>query len=138
MKYGFKSKLNVYGKIEDIKMNKYFEFENIIYRGETKNVDSVLSKNQILILFSRWEGFPNVVIEAFAKGLPVLTSSNIRGINELINNSNAGFFIDNKNCDFIIKEIIDNYSVYSKNAIAFSKNYTYEKIKPKWLNLVNE
>jgi glycosyltransferase involved in cell wall biosynthesis len=50
----------------------------------TENVDSILSQTDILCAPSSWEGFPNVVAESLAAGLPVIGFRDCDGVSDLI------------------------------------------------------
>lgn len=57
-------------KIEDYSLS-----ESVIFWGKEENVARLLRSGDLLILSSRSEGLPNVVLEAMSSGLPVLASS---------------------------------------------------------------
>ena len=67
---------------------------------------------------------PNVVIEAMACGLPILTT-NSGGIPEMIDYENikAGIYIDEHNPIMSLNTLIKFYEKFSKNALFLSKNY---------------
>jgi glycosyltransferase involved in cell wall biosynthesis len=51
--------------------------------GWQNDVPGLLKRSDLLVLPSRWEGMPNVVLESMAAGLPIL-STNVEGIGELL------------------------------------------------------
>lgn len=57
--------------------------ERVHFLGFRDDVPRLLAAAKLLILPSRWEGMPNVVLEAMASGLPVL-SSDVEGVRELL------------------------------------------------------
>lgn len=59
--------------------------------GVIAEINSFYKKADIFILTSDWEGTPNVILEAMASGLPVV-STNVGGVSEIIKNGVTGFF----------------------------------------------
>ena len=80
---------------------------------------------------------PNVVIEAMACGLPILTT-NSGGIPEIIEceNKKAGIYIDELNPIMSLNTLIKFYEKFSKNASYLAKNYFDFEITSK--NYLNE
>jgi glycosyltransferase involved in cell wall biosynthesis len=48
--------------------------DNLVFLGECDNVPSLLTQAGFLVLCSEYEGFPNVILEAMAAGLPVIAT----------------------------------------------------------------
>jgi glycosyltransferase involved in cell wall biosynthesis len=51
--------------------------------GWRKDVAAILAASRLLVLPSRWEGMPNVVLQAMASGLPVV-ATDVEGVRELL------------------------------------------------------
>lgn len=47
---------------------------HVLFAGWRKDITSLLSRSEMLILPSRWEGMPNVVLEAMASSRPVVVT----------------------------------------------------------------
>jgi len=60
--------------------------------GWRADVPQLLKAVDCLVLPSRWEGMPNVVLEAMAAGLPVLATE-VEGTTELIQNHKTGLLV---------------------------------------------
>ena len=54
-----------------------------------------MSRAKVILLTSEFEGTPNVILEAMAKGLPVF-ATNVGGIGNLLDNG-RGFLLNPKN-----------------------------------------
>ena len=55
----------------------------IHFVGRQSNIPGILKRSELLLLPSRWEGMPNVIMEAMACGLPVV-STKAHGVIELL------------------------------------------------------
>jgi glycosyltransferase involved in cell wall biosynthesis len=53
------------------------------FAGWRPDADEILAASRLLVLPSRWEGMPNVVLEAMAAGLPVL-AADVEGVREVL------------------------------------------------------
>lgn len=83
-------------KLMDYAKSRGLESSNLKFLGEVENMAEFYSKATFLILTSRYEGTPNVVIEAMASGLVVLATK-VGNIETLITNQETGYlFSENK------------------------------------------
>ena len=57
--------------------------ERVRFAGWRADVPAILARTGLLVLPSRWEGMPNVVLEAMASRLPVL-ATDVEGVRELL------------------------------------------------------
>lgn len=78
--------------------------ENIILHGSCNNVPEILSKMDIFLLPSHWEGFGLVNIEAMAAGLPVI-GTNVGGVSEILDDGKYGILIKAGEPSEIVKAI---------------------------------
>lgn len=65
--------------------------DDISLLGYHDNVAAYLFYSDALMLSSRYEGFPNIVLEAQALGKPVFSNSCLGGINEILINGENGW-----------------------------------------------
>ena len=103
------------------------KFENVTYLGQIidrKKIATYYKGAKIFIFPSEDDCSPNVILEAMACGLPVLTI-NSGGIPELIDidDTKAGMYIDENNPIMSLSTIIKNYNKFSKNAKILSKTH---------------
>jgi glycosyltransferase involved in cell wall biosynthesis len=66
--------------------------DRVQFTGERRDIDAVLRSGSILWLTSRWEGMPNIVLEAMASGLPVI-ATDVGGTRELVRSGVDGFVV---------------------------------------------
>ena len=62
------------------------------FPGRRDDVPNLLAASTAFVLSSRWEGMPNVVLEAMAAGLPVITTQ-VEGVSELIQDGVNGLTV---------------------------------------------
>ncbi|TYA71862.1 glycosyltransferase family 4 protein [Seonamhaeicola marinus] len=83
--------------------------KNIISTGWVNDVRSYLSISNVLTFPSYREGFPNVVMQAGAMGLPCIVS-NINGCNEIIIEGENGTIIPVKDSDALYNSMLKFYN----------------------------
>jgi glycosyltransferase involved in cell wall biosynthesis len=81
--------------------------DRIHFLGFQKNPYRYMSQASLLILSSRYEGLPNVVLEANACGLPVIAYDCPGGTGEIVKNGINGFLIECGDIDKLALKIED-------------------------------
>ncbi|MDZ4994067.1 glycosyltransferase [Clostridium perfringens] len=98
---------------------------NIELLGYISNPYPYLKASSILVLTSKSEGFPTVIVEAMALDCPFV-STNVGGVNELSNNQQCGKVISNPNeLTNTLESILTNES-YLSEMKANCKDYIYK------------
>lgn len=67
--------------------------DRVIFTGKQGNIEQIYCKSSIFAFTSSSEGFPNVIGEAMAAGLPVIAFDCVAGPSEMITDSHDGFLI---------------------------------------------
>jgi glycosyltransferase involved in cell wall biosynthesis len=97
----------------------------ITFLGFQKNPYKYMSKAKCLVLTSHYEGFPNVVLEANACGIPVIAFNSPGGVSEIIDNGKNGWLIENRSLTDLAKKIEETASQnFEKDQI---KNYIEQR-----------
>ena len=107
---------------------KYFKEQGINYKGSLKpeEVQNTMDNYDVLILPSHREGYPGVIIEAFALGMPVIATK-LPGIMEMCEDNKNALLIDIKNSQQLVQAIhsIDNerYQILHNHAQKSFENF---------------
>jgi len=98
-----------WGELKKLKelANKLGIKKNVIFTGEVneKKLYQIMSKSDLFVLASEYEGFGISVIEAMAAGLPAVVND-IETMKELVQNGKNGFRIDFNDYDCVAKTIL--------------------------------
>ncbi|WP_146161588.1 glycosyltransferase [Vibrio splendidus] len=135
---GLDVKLNIFGdtypgnpsSLTDVDIAKISERfgDKVHFWGFKDDLKRYLSSNDLLILPSRREGFPVVVMEASALGIPSI-AYNVSGCRDAIRDSVNGFLVDYGDIMEIYKKLLIfiNLTASEKNALSSkAKDYAME------------
>ena len=67
--------------------------DRVHFLGQRKDVDQLLSRSQISLLITNWEGFPLSILESMRAGLPVVASS-VGGVSESVRDGENGYLVE--------------------------------------------
>ncbi len=144
------AKLNIIGdgperiKIEK-KIQNFHLTNSITLHGfqERNYMNKILQESSVYLMTSYTESFGLVLIEAFSHGLPCVAYSSAEGANEIISNNWDGYLIQERNQEKMVKRICELLAnrnrrlVMGANGIKKAKEFTTEKTKEKWLQILN-
>ena len=107
--------------------------------GLTSSPNIELTKSDIFILPSNWEGMPITLIEAMATGLPIIVTP-VGGIPDMVSNGESALIIENAPGDLAnaICTLVKNKQLreyLGKNALNYSKYFSSEMMAKEYLNL---
>ena len=81
-------KNNIIKEIEALQLTKRVKLVGLVL-----NIDELIACHQLLVLPSITEGFPNVVLESLAIGIPVV-AFRVSGIQTILNHNSNGYIVD--------------------------------------------
>jgi len=117
-KYDLQKYVTFFGRVSNLKIS-----ENIV-------------ASDLFVLPSLSEGFPLVILEAMASGLPII-ASNVGGLSEIIKDFENGFLVKPKNPEKIAEKVIFLLND-EKLRKTISKNNKEEAKKYCWKNVIEK
>lgn len=132
--------LDIYGEGElRSYLEKYVNDNNlqdkVFLKGRVNNISDALSKEDVFILNSEFEGMPNALMEAMAIGMPCISSDCETGPRELIQNHKNGLLIACHNSNQLLQAMeylilhpqkCKEYGLLAKDKI--QNNYDEDKV----------
>ena len=107
--------------------------DKVVLLGYKKNPYKYLAKAKALVLFSRFEGMPNVVLESMICKTPVIVSD-FEGVEDIVLDKETGYIVQRKNVEQLSKTmlyIIQNPNLIqpiTENAYQFTKQISEKSI----------
>ena len=117
--------------------------KRILLREPHPDISLVLRETSLLCIFSLWEGFPNILAEALAMGIPGIGFRECDGVNELIIDGVNGVLVDDKGSDQSIamgllrsETLILRGDLTSKECRSSIARYSESNVREKWEALI--
>jgi len=111
--------------------------EVIILLGLKKNPFCYLQHSDVFVLSSKYEGMPNVILEAMACNLPII-STNIPGAREILQNGEYGILVKSEDVDALSNKMLllmKNEEIRKnlrEKSIKRIRDFDYNKIIERW------
>ena len=127
------------------KIAKHALDQKVDLLGAVKDISALYTKAHVLCIPSRWEGFPNVLGEALARGLPAIGYKDCGGVRDLIIHGENGLLADgNQDIGTLYRalhEMMNNSAArknMGKNAIMSMEPYKPQIVYNKWETFLEE
>lgn len=118
--------------------------DRISLKGHTKDPYPILAEAGVFVLSSRYEGFPNSLMEAMSVGTPSISFDCACGPNELLEHRENGLLVTPENEQALAEAIsymIENPSErehMGRNALAINERLAIDKISAQWGRVIEE
>ena len=117
--------------------------DRILFKGITRDVESVLLTGDIYAMMSSAEGFGLSMAEAMAKGLPVIACDTWLGVSDMVQDGYNGILVADNSDDIAqgLKKLMSDNELCTnlgKNASNSMKQYAPNIIWSRWENLLFE
>ncbi len=142
-----KIKLMILGEGDDLdllkeKVKSHNMENNILFKGYSAKPYALVKKALFTTLTSKYEGFPRVILESLAIGVPVVSVDCISGPSEMIINRVNGLLVKQNDLELFteaLNEMILNKELYStckQKAKKSVHKFSHTIIKKEWNNLL--
>ena len=116
--------------------------DKVHFLGYQDNPYKYLKKSKFLVLSSKNEGMPNVILEALACEVPVISFDCLSGPSEMIIDKTNGLLVENQNTDKLTEAMnlfLKDQRLYDfckSNTLDSLEPFLIEKIGKQWLDLM--
>ena len=93
--------------------------ELTLFAGYQENPYKFLARSSLFVLSSRWEGSPNVLLEAIVCGVPVISTDIDFGPREIIDHGETGFLVPNDDPETLAEQI--QYVLENRNELVIKE-----------------
>ena len=117
----------------------------VTFHGRLPDVQARLQASDVFVLSSRWEGFPNVMIEAMSAGLPVVAARCRGGVEDVLGDVPEQYALEyppgnvDALAECIVRMAVDMAlrNRLERSAMNRAADYSQEKIAAAWRNAVD-
>ena len=138
---------HIYGDGEDreilkCKIKEYDLDKKIILKGRVENIYDIYNEYSMLVMTSRYEGFPMTIIESLTSNIPVISFNIQTGPDELIEDGINGFLVNFEDIEEMvdkINQLIDNKELrlsMSNNCYRIREKLNIDMIIDKWDDVI--
>jgi glycosyltransferase involved in cell wall biosynthesis len=124
-------------------INKYALDSQLILKGRKNNLYEIYKDYSFIVMTSRYEGLPMILLEGLKSKLPLVSYDIKTGPNEIIIDKENGFLIRKFKTDIMAKridELINDEKLrlmMSKKSELLVSKFSINEIIQKWLNLLD-
>lgn len=140
---------DIYGEGEEHeeiqnKINSHGLSDRVSLKGQVSNILQRYGEYAFIVMTSRYEGFPMVLLEAAANRLPMVSFDIKTGPNEIIADGINGFLLNEEDTEGMsekIRQLMENQELrvsMAHNALSTTGKFSIDRIIGQWKSLLNE
>lgn len=117
---------------------------SVVLHAPTKDIEKVYTSSAFLLMTSRYEGFPMVMIEAMACGLPVISYDFKTGPRDIIRLGDNGYFVTDGDSSALVVAMANLMNDLplrqrlGKNALRVRDTFSEASVMDKWTRLFED
>lgn len=110
--------------------------QDVALHGFEPNPYKYMRRSAVFVFSSLWEGFGNVLVEAMALGIPVVSTDCPSGPAEILDHGRWGKLVPMKSPDILARAIIDTLRSPGYDARKRAEEFSVDRIVEKYLALL--
>ena len=118
--------------------------DHVLFLGECGNVPALLTQAGFLVLSSEYEGFPNVILEAMAARLPVITTR-VGDAERIVLEGETGYVVDEPEVERIAERMValaqspeTRTRLGAEGRKRIVREYSYERLQARLLSVFSD
>lgn len=117
--------------------------DSVLLPGHVRDVAEWLGKASMFVLSSRFEGFPNVLLEAMQIGVPSISFDCPSGPSDIITNERNGLLVPGQDVDGLSAAIlrlatdVDLQKRLSAEALLVNERFSRQKVYGQWAEVID-
>ena len=112
--------------------------DTLILHGFESNKEKIFSVNSSLLLLSKSEGFPLVILEAYANGKPVIVFDSFTAASDIVKHKETGFLVPYGDYAAVVDGIKQADTIDTANISALFSQFENKTIFARWNQLFTE
>jgi glycosyltransferase involved in cell wall biosynthesis len=117
---------------------------NVLLLGRVRNMREQMRQASLFVLSSRWEGYPLVLIEAMAAGLPVVSFDCPTGPAEIVTHGESGLIVPEGDIEALADAMLElirdepRRRRFSAAAVERARDFSREHVGGQWDELLED